>query len=129
DEFVKVISAHEIAPGRLLVADERDRKLTLIDFVTGTSRAVGRTGAGPGEFRSLGAVIPRARGGAFLVDFVQRRLLPILPDGSTADPIPFPATSLQLQAADSSGRLYANVMIFRDRVLSDSMRVVRWDPA
>src|SRR4051794_15945387 len=67
-DFVKVVSALEIGPGRLLVADERDRKLTLIDFGTGTSKAVGRVGAGPGEFRSLGGVLPRGKGGAFLVD-------------------------------------------------------------
>src|SRR4051794_13859021 len=77
EEFTRVSSAHELAPGRLLVGDERERKLVLIDFTAGTSRSIGRIGAGPGEFRSLGALLPRARGGgAYLVDFVQRRLLP-----------------------------------------------------
>jgi hypothetical protein len=128
DELARVVSAHEVAPGRLLVADERDRKLVLIDLGSGTSRAIGRLGAGPGEYRALGAVLPRAGGGVLVTDFVLRRLLPVSADGSIGDPIPFPATSLLFQSADTSGRLYANTMIFRNRELSDSMRVVRWNP-
>jgi hypothetical protein len=130
EEFTRIAAAQELSPGRLLVGDERDRKLVLVDFAAGTSRPIGRTGAGPGEFRSLGALLPRIRGGGvFLVDFVQRRLLPVNMDATLGDPVPFPAASLLFQSTDSVGRLYANTMLFRDRVLSDSMRIVRWDPA
>src|SRR4051812_25805033 len=86
-EFTRVVSANELAPGRLLVADEREHKLTLVDFNSGATRSVGRVGAGPGEFRALGEIVPRAKGGAFVTDFILRRLLPVLPDGSIGDPI------------------------------------------
>jgi hypothetical protein len=128
-EFGKVISAHELSPGKLLVADERERKLVLVDFDANTARSIGRTGSGPGEFRSLGALVPRRGGGAFLVDFVQRRLLPVLPNGALADPVLMPESSLLIAAADTNGRLYANRMLFRNRVISDSMQILRWDVA
>jgi hypothetical protein len=61
------------------------------------------------------------------VDVVQRRLLPIRADGTIEDAITFPGVSLLPVASDRSGRIFGDVMIFNGRVLSDSMRVVRWD--
>lgn len=128
-EFSRVIAAQELGAGKLLVADEKERKLTLVDFGAGTARPVGRVGSGPGEFRAIGGLLPRAGGGAYVTDFVLRRLLPVRPDGSLADPIPNPAGTLHMQGVDSAGRIYGNVTIFRNRALQDSMYVARWDVA
>lgn len=55
-EFSRVAGVRELADGRVLVTDEKDGVLVLIDFGAGTSRAVGRKGNGPGEYRQVGRV-------------------------------------------------------------------------
>jgi hypothetical protein len=128
EEFSVVSGAYEIAPGRLVVADVRARRMVLIDFAAGKSQPLGRNGAGPGEFRAVERFLARAGGGALAIDFFNKRLLPILPDGSIADPVLMPAVNVQLGSADGSGRLYGDMGIFGGGKISDSVRVVRWDP-
>ncbi|HKS07082.1 MAG TPA: hypothetical protein VJR92_12295 [Gemmatimonadaceae bacterium] len=50
DPFSMVQSGSEFRPGQLLVADGIDAEVTLIDFIRGTRKVLGRKGAGPGEY-------------------------------------------------------------------------------
>lgn len=50
----------ERANGKALVSDRRHRELWLVDFTTGRRTPFGRSGDGPGEFRSVHAVLPMA---------------------------------------------------------------------
>ncbi|HQW65717.1 MAG TPA: hypothetical protein PLJ23_01690 [Gemmatimonadales bacterium] len=128
-EFTSVAWVVELRPGLLLVGDATAHGLTSLDLASGRSGSVARSGSGPREYRVIGEhVLPRPGGGAFVIDFVQRRLLPVLPDGSVADVIPYPP-QLLLQQADASGRWYAEIMRFGpNRAMSDSVSIVRWDP-
>lgn len=128
-EFSVVSWVVELRPGQLLVGDAENQQIATLDLATGTSRPIARTGAGPREYRTVSEyVLPRHEGGAFVIDFAQRRLLPVHADGSVGDAVGYPAR-LMLQQRDSSGRLYGEVMRFSAaRELSDSISVVRWDP-
>lgn len=41
---------YEKADGRAIVADPRDKIISLVDLLRGTSQSIGREGSGPGEF-------------------------------------------------------------------------------
>jgi hypothetical protein len=114
--------------GTVLVVDSRERRLVLVDLTRGTSRDIGRTGAGPGEFRLISRAIGRPDGGAWVVDFGLRRLLPVRRDGSFGNPVAFPV-SIQLHGTDASGLLYGEAFLPRTAERPDSMWIVRWNPA
>jgi hypothetical protein len=128
EPFTEVESVVDLGGEVVLVVDSRERRLALVDLASGTVRSVGRTGAGPGEFRLVARALPRPEGGAWIVDFGLRRLLPVNQDGSFGNPILFP-TSLQLRSADASGALYGEAFLPRVQGQpSDSMYIVRWNP-
>lgn len=128
ETFTKVTGLVELPDGRLLVADEEERRIVLLDPRNSATTPVSRTGSGPREFRSIANLFPRPDGGAWLVDFAQKRLLPIRPDGKAEDVIAIPP-SLLLAAVDGGGRIYADIFgKFVNGTTSDSMTVVRWTP-
>lgn len=129
EPFSGVTDVVELSRERLLVADEKENRLALLDLASGSTRVLGRVGAGPGEYRAIGVLLARPEGGAYLSDFVQRRLLPIRDDGTFENPIPFPG-SILLRGIDAAGVLYGEMFFPRDRIQrSDSMFIVRWNPA
>jgi hypothetical protein len=128
EPFTEVESVVDLGGDVVLVVDSRERRLVLVDFGNGTARPVGRSGAGPGEFRLIARALPRPDGGAWIVDFGLRRLLPVNRDGTFGNPILFP-TSLQLRSTDASGALYGEAFLPRVQgQSSDSMYIVRWNP-
>lgn len=129
EPFTRIAAAVELAEGRVLVADDAEQRLVLADLSARSIRAVGRQGSGPGEFRGIGAVLPRP-GGAWVLDFALRRVLPIRADGTLENTIPFPA-SIMARAADAAGVVYGEAFLPRQAVggLPDSMWILRWDPA
>lgn len=54
DEFLHVRSVRELSDGRTLVSDDFDHRVVVVDWTTGQSVPVGRTGSGPGEYKSVG---------------------------------------------------------------------------
>jgi hypothetical protein len=118
----------ELGDGTVLIVESRERRLVLVDFSRGIARDIGRTGSGPGEFRLVSQAIARPDGGAWVVDFGLRRLLPVRRDGSFENPIPFPV-SIQLRGADAAGLLYGEGFLPRAAQRPDSMWILRWNPA
>ncbi len=75
-EFSTVSAVRELSDGRLLVIDERERRLLVVDWRNGTTRVVGREGRGVGEYTeprvlfSIGAdssLLPDPRSGRWLL--------------------------------------------------------------
>jgi 6-bladed beta-propeller protein len=129
EPFTKVSQVVELAPNRVLVVDEQEKRLALVDLTTGRVDQVGRIGAGPGEYRALGAVLSRPGGGAFVVDFALRRLLVLRADGKFDDHVRLPSSAL-LEATDAKGNLYGTAFMPRTADgMRDSMFLVRWNPA
>lgn len=57
-DFTQVVAVRELSDGSVLVADRRENRVVLIDWRSGTTRELGRTGRGPREFESVGALVP-----------------------------------------------------------------------
>jgi hypothetical protein len=128
EQFAAIAGLRELADGRVLVADETEGRLVLLSR-GGAAAGLGRRGAGPGELRSAGRVLPRPGGGAYVVDFAQRRLLPVAPDARLENPIAIPQ-SIMLTATNARGFLYGEAFRARDGgAIPDSMWIVRWDPS
>jgi hypothetical protein len=56
ETFSRITSIRELPDGSLLVADQGDSRLALLNFASKTVTAIGRSGDGPGEFRTVGWV-------------------------------------------------------------------------
>jgi hypothetical protein len=140
----RAYSAAELPDGRVVVTDLMGPSVQMVDFAKGTVAPVGRSGAGPNEYRMPERVIPGAGDSLLVIDVGQRRLLRIAPDGKPAGTIPFPEAAGfgRFRGADRQGRLYYQGSRMggtpggRTRVLhdgpeakpADSVPVIRWDP-
>lgn len=80
EPFTYVGSVRELSDGRVIVVDNDDRAVYVVDFAAGTSTQIGRSGGGPGEYRTPGILLPLAADTTLLTDSGNRRLLVIGPD-------------------------------------------------
>lgn len=55
-EFTEITGVRELADGRVLVADPRERTLVVLDLTRQTARPIGRAGRGPGEYSHLAKI-------------------------------------------------------------------------
>jgi hypothetical protein len=53
-DFVRPIAIREFPDGTLLISDQSENQLVHYNFTTGASKNVGRSGSGPGEYRTVG---------------------------------------------------------------------------
>jgi hypothetical protein len=67
-EFSGIISARELADGRVLVADVGERRVFLADFAKQAATAVGRVGQGPGEYQSPGTLYSLGHDSTLMVE-------------------------------------------------------------
>jgi hypothetical protein len=70
--FASVDDLREIKDGVLLMIDGAQRSLVRLDWATGQSRRVGRTGDGPGEYRSPWRLFPYVGDSALVLDLAGR---------------------------------------------------------
>ena len=79
--FTTITNVRELADGRVLVTDPRERVLQLVSANLASAQQVGRTGAGPGEYGLPGRLIAVGADSTWLLDAGNRRVLTLLPDG------------------------------------------------
>lgn len=135
-EFTEVTSVRELADGRLLVADRRERRLVLIDWSTGHAASVGRIGDGPGEFRNILQLHALGNDSTLLIDDSRRRWL-VLHGPHIVATLAAPVflneqIGLALYGADRNGHLLGVQGFFwktpppvRERYSADSLLVLR----
>jgi hypothetical protein len=139
DPFSLVVGVRELGRGRVVVADGGDGEVALLDFSSGERSALGRQGAGPGEYRSPSAVFRGRADTVWVFDPAQQRMTVFLPDDKAG--VPFrvemfdAATRTAVMApfhADESGRIYAGALPVGAggprMQIPDSVEVVRFDP-
>jgi hypothetical protein len=80
--FVAISGLRPLRDGRVIVSDAREGTLQLIDFASGKATPIGRKGAGPREWTSLGSLVAAPGDSTILFDFANGRLLMIHPDGT-----------------------------------------------
>lgn len=81
EPFSQVAGLRELSNGRLVVADARDKTLSLIDLAAQSATKIGREGGGPGEFGLPMRVLMGPRDTSYLFDPMNSRYLTILPEG------------------------------------------------
>lgn len=60
DGFTNITGFRELRDGRVLLADEKEVRLSVVDFGSERVSQLGRRGAGPGEYRGLRGVVALA---------------------------------------------------------------------
>ena len=79
-EFTQIRGFRELPDGRALITDRLDEKLLIADFTSGKTTVIGRTGAGPAEYRMPGAVHAWQGDSSLVFDEGNARLFVVGPD-------------------------------------------------
>jgi hypothetical protein len=114
-EFAMIGGVRELADGTVLVTDPIDRKLVRSDATLTSFSDVGRTGAGPGEYKQPDGVWPLPADSSLLVDLGNARLMEFsnrmqfgrtYPIVSGADDGPGSMSFMLVGGVDGAGNLY-----------------------
>jgi hypothetical protein len=145
EPFSRVSGIRELADGRLIVSDQRDKIVQLIDFRSGAAQKISREGAGPSEYALPTALFAMPNNQTLLVDLQNRRFLMIGPDGKPGETISPPQLNpggtgpggrpmqfgglVNPRGVDRQGRLYFQDLGIRMGGQSpDSVAILRWAP-
>lgn len=109
-EFTRVGSVRELADGRILVTDTDDDLLFVADLKSGTVKPFASKGAGPGEYRDLGTLIPLRGDTTIMADASNRRALILYRDAvlrtlAVDEPL-LTAVGTNLIGASADGRIF-----------------------
>lgn len=146
ESYTYIESVRELGDGRVLMLERCDRVLRALDLSSGTERQVGRTGSGPGEYRTPARLLALAGDSSVVYDPGNRRFLIILPDGTpggTFEPLPtvtesrggtvFATSTFNAVATDALGRFYSREGGLKagdsGPVRADSVAIERWNRA
>jgi hypothetical protein len=129
-EFSLLRNVRELSDGSVLVADPIDGTLQRLDRALARATALGRTGAGPGEYKQPDAVWALPADSTLLVDLGNNRLTVIAPSGTfgatrtLAEPSNGGGLTLLMPTGvDRNGRIYYR----GGRPGDDSLTVMRFD--
>jgi hypothetical protein len=132
DESFSSISGVQELSARLAVAtDNMEAKVVVADFSRGTVKQVGRKGRGPNEYQYPSPPVRGPRG-VYVFDTYQKRAIIIDAKGAIVDMETLPdASSLSRIRGSDGRRFYFEGSDFDPNTgrFSDSLPVVRWDPA
>ena len=124
--FTQLVGVKELRDGRVILLDEREVSVVLLDRDLGGERTIGRTGSGPGEYRSPSGLFSLAGDSSAVLDYGNGRLLLLGADAEpcgvlnlTEVPSSSPARPF---GGDDRGRIYLT------SGAGDSRIVMRWDP-
>ena len=139
EPFSLVAGVRELPDRRVMVSDGIEETVQILDLAAGRATAVGRPGAGPGEYKGPDALYPLPGGATLLVDLGNGRLSVFGPDGRfrTATPIaqgspgggPGSLRIVMPRAVDSQGRIYFQPpgRPGADGPIPDSAAILRYD--
>jgi hypothetical protein len=143
EPFTRLRAVAELADRRVLTTELQDKVVQLVDFAKGTAVKVGREGQGPGEWALPGALFKLPDGSVWLHDLLNRRFLPIGPDGKPGEAVPMPTLGTGggplggimigpgASGTDGRGRIYFQGQPFSIAAGKiqpvDSMPILRWD--
>jgi hypothetical protein len=133
ETFSQVRGFRELSDGRVLITDQRERKIVLLDLTRGTAMRVGREGPGPGEYQ-MAIDLVAMPGDTTLLGDVGRGLdilSVITPDGkiSGSKRLPEGSRFSYLFGVDAAGRIHVAQTIFRTagEPAPDSQPILRLD--
>ncbi len=141
ESFSTISGLLEHPTGQVIVADGLGQALVLLDMAAGTADTIGRTGAGPQEYRQPDGIYPLPGDSILLVDLGNGRLTAIGPDFGFGETWPIALGSMGMRggsmvmrlprAVDSEGRVYlqGRMPMGPGRPMPDSAYILRWDRA
>lgn len=145
EPFTQVSGLRELADGRLVVIDSRDKIVEVVDLKSGSATKVGREGSGPGEYAFPMRLVALGGDSSGVYDMLNSRLMVVLPNGKPGDFITTETSSgngggtVRIGGAvprytDAKGRLYWAGQPFAAPTLgggppktADSIPLVRYD--
>jgi hypothetical protein len=80
DAFESIAGVRELSDGRVLLIDAAGRTLVVLDALLRTSRQIGRSGDGPGEYRYPALIFALGRDSTIVMDGSDRRWLLLVND-------------------------------------------------
>ncbi|MEO8452848.1 MAG: hypothetical protein ABI647_23875, partial [Gemmatimonadota bacterium] len=116
--FSSINGFRELPDGRVMVSDGIDQAVLIADFSKTRLDTLGRSGQGPGEYKSPDALYPLPGDATLLVDLGNGRMSVFGPDGKYRESFPMTSGSpgggsfsiVVPRATDKSGRLYYQPM-------------------
>jgi hypothetical protein len=143
--FTSLTAVRELPDSRVLVLESCEEVIHLLDFTTRRASRVGRSGAGPGEYRAASGLWPLPGDSSVTQDYRNSRFLVIDPRGIPGRFFPgLPTLNLRsgryaigypftVSGADGRGGLYSRQIgtrITQDGyVRVDSVPLERWSPS
>jgi hypothetical protein len=134
-DFSQLRGLRELSDGRVLVSDWIEEEVRALDFATGRSVTIGRTGAGPAEFHLPGRLVALAGDSTLLIDEGNGRLAIVGPDLRIHRSVSAHRKGAPWQinptGADADGRLYFEIPGWAALPAgspNDSVVVARWHP-
>jgi hypothetical protein len=131
EPFTKISGVQELSGALVVATDNMEARVVVVDFGRGTVKQVGTKGDGPNEYRYPSPPI-RARAGAYFFDTYQKRAIAVGADGAITGMKALPPGALsRVRGSDAAGRFYFEGSDFDPNTgsFSDSLPVLRWDPA
>jgi hypothetical protein len=104
EPFSAVSGLRELSNGRVVVADARDKVLSMVDLAAQSATTIGREGSGPGEFGLPMRLFVAPRDTTYLFDPLNSRYLVISPDGKAVDQFRAEARSTAVASGDNAQR-------------------------
>lgn len=134
EPFSAVANLIELADGRVLLFDAIERRLGIADLARGSFTAVAQQGAGPMEYRTVGAALRIAGDSVLLWDPGNARIMALSRDGAPLGAWPSTGRDARTTAlardvpreVDDAGRFYAAL---RRVSTGDTTTLVRIAPA
>ena len=130
--FTHVYDVAELADGRVLLTDSRERSLALVDLTRGVVVRLGRRGEGPREYQSVFSILPRSDGSFAVYDSNLQRLTVVSAAGELVGSETFRRPPLNGFSAprgpDRQGRWYIDAREIGPSGLEREATLYRWDP-
>jgi hypothetical protein len=132
EPFTKISGAVEVSPTLVVATDNMEAKVWLADFARGSLKLLGSKGRGPNEYQFPSPPIVTTTGAA-VFDTYQKRAIFIDRTGviTSMKTLPDGSDLARVRGSDTNGRFYFEGAEFDPNTgrFTDSLPVVRWDPA
>lgn len=139
EAFSTIYGLLELPNGDVLVADGLGQALVKLSMGAGTADTIGRTGAGPEEYRQPDGIFPLPGDSILLVDLGNSRLTALGPDFEFGETWPIAQGSMGMgggsmtmripRGVDANGRVYfqGRKAMRPGSPMPDSAFILRWD--
>jgi hypothetical protein len=133
-----VAGLRELSDGRIMISDRLGQAIIIIDMEAGVADTIGRSGGGPGEYWTPGALFPWRGDSTVLIDLGNTRFTLVGPDGGLGESTPLMSQQGDMMrfvmpaGTDGLGNIYFQARSFGLQTPGasgppDSVHIARWN--